>query len=154
MYSQLTGVLIPCARPLTFTQSISVKIRLARAYWNKPVFSRPIRCGSRMQAKRNRLLHTLHKTIWPPRATLDFLPVLEPSPTFGNHAFRITASINRMNHAWMTQLDCIGILYSDSEFMDLTPSLILAPCRGKERERGELGFKERGDGRSSQVICI
>eukprot|EP01043_Picozoa_sp_COSAG02_P062380 COSAG02_NODE_8591_length_2511_cov_9.911277_2_plen_85_part_00 len=29
----------------------------------------------------------------------DFLPVLDPSPTFGNHAFRITASINRMNHA-------------------------------------------------------
>ena len=58
MYSQLTGVLIPCAHPLTFTQSISVKIRLARPYWNKPVFSRPIRCRSRMQAKRNR--HTLN----------------------------------------------------------------------------------------------
>ena len=58
VYSQMAGVLIPCARPLSFIQSISVKIRLARPYWNKPVFSRPIRCGSRMQAKRNR--HTLN----------------------------------------------------------------------------------------------
>ena len=58
MYSQLTGVLIPCAHPLSLTQSISVKIRFARPYWNKPVFSRPIRCGSRIGAKRNR--HTLN----------------------------------------------------------------------------------------------
>jgi len=36
----------------------------------------------------------------------DFLPVLDPSPTFGNHAIRITASINRMNHAWLA----VGIL--------------------------------------------
>ena len=50
----------PCARtqpPAPFRKTISVKIRLARPYWNEPVFSRPIRCGSRIGAKRNR--HTL-----------------------------------------------------------------------------------------------
>jgi hypothetical protein len=33
--------------------------------------------------------------------------------------------VNQSNESRMN--DCIGILYSDSEFMDLTPSLILAP---------------------------
>ena len=43
----------------------------------------------------------------------DFLPVLDPSPTFGNHAFRITASINRLNHARMIVLEfCTLILNS------------------------------------------
>ena len=44
--------------PLSFTQTISVKLRLARPYCNEPVFSRPARCSSRIGAKRNR--HTLH----------------------------------------------------------------------------------------------
>ena len=33
--------------------------------------------------------------------------------------------VNQSNESRMN--DCIGILYSDSEFVDLTPSLILAP---------------------------
>ena len=33
--------------------------------------------------------------------------------------------VNQSNESRMT--DCIGILYSDSEFMDLTPSLIIVP---------------------------
>ena len=51
----------PCARtqpPAPFRKTVSVKLRFARPYWNKPVFSRAIRCRSRMQAKRNR--HTLN----------------------------------------------------------------------------------------------
>ena len=42
----------------TGTNGVSVKLRLARPYWNKPVISRPNRCGSRIGAKRNR--HTLN----------------------------------------------------------------------------------------------
>ena len=40
----------PCARtqpPAPFRTTVSVKIRLARPYWNEPVISRPIRCRSR-----------------------------------------------------------------------------------------------------------
>ena len=40
----------PCARtqpPAPFRKTVSVKLRFARPYWNKPVFSRPVRCGSR-----------------------------------------------------------------------------------------------------------
>ena len=51
----------PCARtqpPAPFRKTVSVKLRFARPYWNKPVFSRPVRCGSRIGAKRNR--HTLN----------------------------------------------------------------------------------------------
>jgi hypothetical protein len=32
-----------------------VKLRLARPYWNKPVFSRPIRCSSRIHIHKARL---------------------------------------------------------------------------------------------------
>ena len=51
----------PCARtqpPAPFRKTVSVKLRFARPYWNEPVISRPIRCGSRIGAKRNR--HTLN----------------------------------------------------------------------------------------------
>ena len=41
--------------------------------------------------------------------------------------------VNQSNESRMN--DCIGILYSDSEFMDLTPSLILAPLY---RENADL----------------
>ena len=56
----------------------------------------------------------------------DFLPVLSPGPFANIRESRLqNHCVNQSNESRMH--DCIGILYSDSEFVDLTPSLILAP---------------------------
>ena len=56
--------------------------------------------------------------------------------------------------------DCIGILYSDSEFMDLSGSLILAPPVLVHMDRGHksTGSRESTHARTLQraacIVCI